>query len=327
MDETPELTLDAAVDALMPVETPRDEQGRFTKAEAPAEGETEEPVAEEATNEAETEQAEPAEEEELSWDQVKDVKLKVPMKADGKEWTEELTLEELRAQRMMQADYQRKTQEISQQRAQAEEQARQAVREAQSKYAQELQALEAMVDSLTAPHLQNVDFNQLSREDPATWAQLFQQKQQIDQAKQAVKTKFQQLQEQSRAELLREGMSKLTDPASPFYVESLEAKVPQLQEVASKYFHLSRQEVASIVDPRFVKGLAQLAELEAEAKQWRDLQTKKPEIEKRVTSAPKALKPNRPDPKATQNAAKQALKARINSGGASINDAVNYLMG
>ncbi len=77
--------------------------------------------------------------------------------------------------------------------------------------------------------------------------------------------------------------------------------------------------MASIADPRFVKVLA-------DAMAWRELQSKKPEVEKKVTSAPKALKPSRPDPKASQNAAKQALRSRINSGTANINDAVTYLM-
>jgi hypothetical protein len=247
------------------------------------------------------------------------------MKADGKEWVEELTLEDLRAQRMMQADYQRKTQEIAQQRRQAEEAARQVVKEAQSRFAQELQALEAMVENLVAPNLQNVDLNQLAQEDPATWARLFQQKQQIDQAKQAVKAKLREQQEMGHreqqermAEIVREGMSKLTDPSSKLYVESFETKVPQLRDFAAKNYDLSEQEVASIVDPRFVKVLA-------DAMAWRELQAKKPEVEKKVLAAPKALKPNRPDPNAAKNAAREALKTRLKSGSASIDDAVNYL--
>lgn len=318
-----ELSLESAVDSLLTPETPRDEQGRFAK--------TEEPVAEEATSEAEeaTEAPaeEPAEEEELSWDQVRDVKLKVPMKADGKEWVEELTLEQLRAERMMQSDYQRKTQELARQRSEAQEAARQAVRQEQARFAQELQALEAMVESLVAPHLQNVDLNQLAQDDPATWARVFQQRQQIDQAKQAVRSKLQQQTEQQRQEMqvkqqeaIRESLTKLTDPSSKLHIDSFEAKVPALRDFAVKAYDLTEQEVASIADPRFVKVLH-------DAMQWRELQGKKPEVEKRVTQAPKALKPtSRPDPKATQSAAKQALRQKINSGAGSLNDAVALLM-
>lgn len=325
-----ESATDRAMDILYPEQAkPRDEKGRFASTQA-------EEVPAEPVEAAETPDVEPTQEgqepaqeepaEEISWDELKDVRVKVPMKADGKEWTEELTLDQLRAERMMQADYQRKTQEVAKQRAEAQEQARQAVQQAQARYAQELQALEAMMESLIAPELQSVDLNQLAEQDPATWARMFQKRQQIDQAKQAVKSKLEAQMEASRREMqermqevVREGMAKLTDPTSKLYVEALETKVPTIRKVAVESYDLTEQEVASITDPRFVKVLH-------DAMQWRELQSKKPELERRVSQAPKALKPStRIDPRQQQSKTVQDLRAKLKRTG-SIDDAVNYLM-
>src|SRR5688500_11072402 len=78
-------------------EKPRDPAtGRFLseKPEAPAE---EKPAAEN-TEEKPAEEAKPDEaaEEQPKWDDLKNVKLKIPMKQGDKEWEEELSLEQLR---------------------------------------------------------------------------------------------------------------------------------------------------------------------------------------------------------------------------------------
>lgn len=107
LDMSDEAIIGRALDA-SPLPQRDPQTGRFLpqqQAQQQANAEQQAPVTEEVKPEAAVAEAEPdkqaAADEPVKWDEVKDVKIKVPMKDGEKEWEEEVTLEQLRAERMM----------------------------------------------------------------------------------------------------------------------------------------------------------------------------------------------------------------------------------
>jgi hypothetical protein len=236
--------------------------------------------------------------EELSWEQIKDISLKIPMKSGEKEWEEELTFEQLRAERMMQSDYQRKTQELARERSQAQEQLRQHVEQVRAQALQELQVYEEAMLQAVAPQLQGVDWNRLAQEDPAQWANLRQMRDNVGQALQAIKYQRQQIEQQQQAEN-QQRLAQALQQAQETLAKDLPGWGAELQKSLVKTaqaYGFADQELASVVDPRMIKILH-------DAHKWRELQESKPQVTKKVAEVPKVLRPG-----ARANAGAEAAK-------------------
>lgn len=270
--------------------------------------------------EAKAEEA-PAEDEPINWDEYKAVKLKVPLKRDGTEEHAELTLDDLRLGYMRQDDYQRKTQEIARTRAEAEAQAQARVKQIEQSVTQELRTLENFIEKVALPELATVDWNKLAAEDPAQFVQLSHRQQQILQAREKVRSELQAVEQQRLAEVQSRRAQAIEQAR-----EELPKRIPnwndELRQTLTKTgqeIGFSEQELGNVIDPRFVQVLF-------EAHQYRQMQKATPVIEKRVSEAPKVLKPSAPKPQSTQARTAQDLKARIKKSGGRDNAAIEALI-
>lgn len=277
-----------------------------------------EDVAETPAEEAPTE----AEEAPPAWDEVREVKLKVPLvKPDGTE-EREVTLDELRLGYMRQDDYQRKTQEIASTKKQAMDEAQKAVAELRTRAEQELRAMEAFITNVAVPELQGVDWNRLAADDPAEFVRMSHRANQIKQAQEQVRNRL-QVAEQQR---IAEEQSRLAQ-ALPQAEERLKAKIPnwgkELQTAllaTGKEIGFSEDELSRVTDPRMV-------ELLYAAHTLKQAQAATPIAEKKIVSAPKVLKPGAKTAAQSQKQSNyDALRARVKKSGGSDKAAIEDIL-
>jgi len=220
---------------------------------------------------------------------------------DGDEWEEveydgeQYNLpKKLKDAVLRQADYTRKTQEVAEQRRLVE--AHQETLKAQEAAFREEQAFnqvalqdvaEIKAIESTVKQYEAIDWNGLSDSDPVQaqklWFQFQQQRQKMAEMQTGLQTKFQQFQN-AKQQHLQEAMTKA--------VETLKKDIPnwspetakELREAGKANYGFTDTELANVYDPRFVKLLA-------DAAAYRKLQSAKPEINKRVATVPKSVKP------------------------------------
>lgn len=307
-------------------EKPRAPDGKFAKAETP-EVSTDEPQPEGEEDGAEQEPP-PSDkgtpegadaddqQEQLSWETVKDVKLKLPMKNGAQEWEQEVSLEDLRLGYMRQDDYQRKTAEISQQRTKAQEEVRQAAETLRNQAVAELATYEQALFGLVAPQFKNVDMNKLAVENPAEWAQLRQTQENFNQILYHIRSQRQQLeqattveQQQRRAHAVQQANEALSRDIPNWGPELDQA----LAKMATSDYGFSAEELAQGVVPL---ADARVMKLAHDAYQWRQLQVQKPIATKKVAEVPKVLKPGaKRDPKQDQSRLTESMRKEIRKTG------------
>ncbi len=294
----PEVDIDSRILSALGGEEPPKEEENAEPVEA-----SEEPP-EEASEESEEKPAEP---ESVDWDAIKDAKVKV--KVQGEE--SEVTLEEARLGYMRTADYQKKTAEVAQQRNEIATQARQVVQETQETYAKNLQALDATVQRLMAPEMADVNWHQLAAENPAEYVRLSARMGQINQVRQAISEEVSRIESQRvqeaqarHAQALQQGVEELK-VRIPDYGPDVEKALYS----AGEEYGFPRELLATVIDPRMLHVLN-------DARKYRELQNGKPLVTKRVSEAPKVIKPGaKADPRAQHEGRTQDLKERIKKSG------------
>lgn len=273
------------------------------------------PGQEEAAQETpEPQEPEQAQEEEApKWDELREVKLKVPLKNGEEEKELELSLDELRLGYMRQDDYQRKTQEVAKTRNEAQEQVRAVAEQVRDAFSKELNTLSAMVDTVAASEFKGVDWNRLSQENPAEFVRLQHRASQLQQAKVAIAQKQQAVEQQRLlerqqrlAQALPQAETKLRE-AIPNWSDELRQALVKTAKEAYQRPDSELNEVGNF-DPSYVQMLH-------DAHQWRQLQAQKPIVEKKVVEVPKVLKPGTKN-SVNSDARKLAdLRARIKKSG------------
>jgi len=291
--------------ALDAVDNPEDD------GEAPdSRGETSDEDGDEAPAAPEKEDEAPAEEAaELSWDELKDVKIKVPLKNGAEEREVEVPLDELRLGYMRQDDYQRKTQDVARQRAEAETQVSQAVGEIRNQVLQQLTVYEQAVNALAMGELHGLDLQTLSMTDPARYVQVDAKLKQygnvlstLRQQANEVQAQAEQQQQQAQREARIRFVQSLPQEL-PGYTAEVDAKITQ---TALRDYGLKPEELMGLADIRYAKILH-------DAVKYRELQTQKPLTEQKVKAAPKVI---RPGAKASQTANRtQELRERLRKSG------------
>ncbi len=234
-----------------------------------------------------------------------DQKFRVKVKNDsGQDEDRDLTLEELAAGYMLQADATRKTQALAQERKQVQEQYFNAVQQNSQQAQGELRALQQFVVANAAPELQNVNWQQLAAEDPARYVQLQAKQQQLGQVLSQIQAQGDSLKQQEAAQLSQQREQTIQDSLSYLSREipgfNLEKERNGLFDTGRKY-GFSDGELSNIVDGRMLHALR-------DAMQWRQLQTAKPKAMQRVVEAPKVIRPAAPQPKKSNQAALQRLQ-------------------
>ena len=322
----PQVPLDTSDDALlgraMGLEdpaAPRDEKGRFVSQKPAAEATQEAPQEQQQPAQGEdpadkpAEQSEPAaKQEEVKWEDVKDVKIKVPMKVGEKEWEDEVTLEQLRSERMMQSDYTRKTQEVAERERQADAMAQQAIEKERGQYLEALTALQSTIRAAAVPELANVNWDQLVKDNPVEYHRLQNRVRQVNEAMQSVALE----QEKIRAQQ-SEASNKSRDQAVAESRVKLREAIPQwnddlyqsLLKRSYDTYGFKPDEMSGIWDHRIMRVLH-------DAHQWRATQEGKPLAEKKVVNVPSVLKPGNAKPKVDPRTNEfQKAKARLAANG------------
>lgn len=165
-------------------------------------------------------------------------------------------VERLKGQRMMQADYTRKTTELARQRDGMADAVRQAVDQARTQYVQQLESLKQAVIGTVEPELRNVDWQALAGDDPERYMRLMARGQQMN----ATIERLEQQQRQAVETQAREDHSRLTERIRASR-EAVMAAIPEwsdahysdvLSTIAQRY-QFTLEEVGQVIDPRIIR--------------------------------------------------------------------------
>jgi hypothetical protein len=226
-----------------------------------------------------------------------------------------VSLKELEAGYMMDKDYRRKTAELSRAREQLTQEVHKMVEPERQQYVQNLQVLQQAVMAMTAPELQNINWEQIASEDPAKYVQLSAKAQRVQQTLQHIHGQMQQAQQQAIAQAAQQCQRMLTDPVNG--IPNWGQEVAQTIIQTGNAYGYSAEELAQVVDYRHIKVLHELAE-------YRKLKEAKPAVEKKVTVVPKVLKPGAPQSGDSQAKRVNELQQRLKQSG-SVKDAAALL--
>ena len=182
-------------------------------------------------------------------------------------------------------------------------------------YVQNLQVLQQAVMSMTAPELQNINWEQIASEDPAKYVQLSAKAQRVQQTLQHIQGQMQQAQQQAIAQAAQQCQRMLTDPVNG--IPNWGQEVAQTIIQTGSAYGYSAEELAQVVDYRHIKVLHELAE-------YRKLKDAKPGVEKKVTVVPKVLRPGAPQSGDSQAKRVNELQQRLRASG-SVKDAAALL--
>jgi hypothetical protein len=265
--------------------------GLMDAAEAPegqVEAQAEQPKEELVSEDEQQEEQEEGEQEESEYesdDQEEEQTFLVKVAGEEKE----LTLSELKSFAQQGADYTKKTQQLAEQRKVIESEAK-AIEEAKylrDAYAQRLQAMEQLLNS---PE-QSEDLEYLKESDPIGYAVRVAEKQQQREQLQAVQLERQRIAEQQQAEYAQQMQGYLAQQAEqlakvlPDYTDPVKGETlrSELRSFAKTNLGFSDEELSMVRDSRQVIALHK-------AMLYDKLQQAKPNVNKRVSEAPKTLK-------------------------------------
>jgi hypothetical protein len=233
----------------------------------------------------------------------------------GEKKTEKLSLNELKAQRMMQADYQRKTQEVARQREEVGEKIRQGIQAQQTEYLQRLQAFQDVLTKTAAPELANVNWDKLATEDPAEYIRASNRARQVEQAWQAIEAEkgkaLAQLKDNHEAQLrkLQTEAQERVKQHIPHWNDDLKG---QLKKTAIDTYGFKGEEVDQIFHPGFMRLLH-------DAHEFQKTKSAKP-ADKKVVVTPKVVKPGVVQTDGNKNERVKETMSKLRKSG-SVNDA------
>lgn len=259
-----------------PLETPRDEKGKFTK-----------PKTEEADPEAEAAEVEEEAPAEEAPQEAPSLKFKVKYKSDeGEDVEAEVDQEELVKGYMLEKSYRHKTAQLAREREAVQLKVKEAIEPKLKEYDDKLQMAEQAIWHTLAPEIQNIDWNKLAAENPAEWAQKYQHVQNVNAKLAQIQGERKKIAE-AREQEQKSNLKKQAEEA----VEILRTEIPGWSNElygkilkAGQEYGFKPEEVSAITDPRAIKALH-------DAMKYRALQAK-PIVEKRATAvAPKVVKP------------------------------------
>lgn len=249
----------------------------------------------EGTEEVQAEQKEEGGEKAIELDPEAPI-FELTVKSEGgADVAKKVSLKELQAGYMMQADYQRKTAEVAKQRSELETQIKSKVDPVVQNYEKQLHVLGTVVSQLAAPELANVNWVELANSDPAKFVALKAKADQFNgimnniQQEQA-KLLQQRTQEQqtARDKAAQEAVEKLkSDPVLKIDGWNND-KYQSILKSAIEQYGFKPEEVTTVVDARIIKVLN-------DALAYRELKSAKPIADKKVVSLPKVVKPGTSD--------------------------------
>lgn len=253
----------------------------------------EEPVAQTEQNEGsvQDEQQEAPTEEEIQLDLDAKMFEVEEMREGGVKEKVKYSAKELMSQRMMQADYQRKTAELAREREAVRELVKQQTEPVLKQYQEKLNTYEQMLWQAAAPELHGVNLDELAVKNPAEWARISQLGNRFTYAMQAIQQERQNLilaqqqqQQEAQQQLIQKSLAILKSDIPNWSEETYS----QIRKGGVENYGYSMEEVNQVVDARAIKVLH-------DALKYRELQKAKPSVEKKVVNVPKVLKPGSTD--------------------------------
>ena len=276
----------------------------------PEEGQVEEQAAEDETAEY-VEESEPGEVEASEESEEQEEPPRYRVKVDNEEM--EVTLDELLKGYSRTSDYTKKTQTLAEQRK-AVEAERSRIEEAariRDQYSQRLAVVEQM---LTAQPEENLA--ELKEVDPIQYAVKVAERAERDKQLAVIRQERQAIAARQQSEQQERLKAHLSSEA-----DRLKAAIPEMADEAkgevirkeikdfAKSIGFSDQELAQVYDHRAVLTLY-------EAMQWRKLQQGKPQATKKVTEAPRMLKPGTTGKQSTaEQDAMKKMRAKLAKSG------------
>ena len=240
------------------------------------------------------------------------------VKAAGEE--REVTLDELIKSYQLGTDYTKKSQAVAEERkvVEAERQAVQEAKAMRDQYAQRLEIIESMLNQ--PQEAENLDY--LKETDPIGYAvkvaEMSQKEKQLAQVR-AERERISQQQEYDRQQQMRQMVAAESEKlvaAIPEFADPSKGEVIRKDiRTYGKQMGFSDEELANVFDSRAVMTLYK-------AMQYDKLQSAKPGITKKVSEAPKAIKPGVSKPRDSNSEEIRKLKSRAKSSG-SVRDAAN----
>jgi hypothetical protein len=234
----------------------------------------------------------------------------------GQDEEKEVSVDELAKGYMLQADYTRKTQEVSAQKQNLEAQYAKALQDQQAEAVSRISQLQELVLSQATPELNGVDWVALSVQDPARFVQLRAKQEQVNQTWQALeaqKSQHQQAQEQNLARLVDQALRQSEEVLSKAIPDFDGAKVEKLLTDVHKSIGWTAADIKSAARALAKEGMhpgtiGQVLLMAHKAIQFDAIQTAKPAALKKVAAAPKVIKPAAPQPRSVTRAATQRLQ-------------------
>ena len=278
--------------------------------------EKEQPEIQAEANESEAESDDYEESDESEVEQDDDVEeaeepQRFRVKAAGEE--REVTLDELIKSYQLGTDYTKKSQAVAEERK-AVEAERQAVQEAKALRDQYAQRLE-MMEQMLKPQDETENLAYLKETDPIGYsvkvAEMVERDKQLN-AVRAERERIAQQQEQERQQSLQKYVAEesqklvaaVPEFADPTKGETLRKNIREF----GKSLGFSDQELAGVYDSRAVLTLYK-------AMQYDKLVASKPEVTKKVSQAPKVIKPGVSQPRDSSAEEMKKLKARVRNSG------------
>ena len=218
-----------------------------------------------------------------------------------------LTLDEVIEHASKGFDYTQKTQQIAEQRKQLETLAQTVQQQYQLQQAtiQETAKVYAMDSQLA--NYQNVNWDAWMDQDPIEASKGWQKFQMLKSQRDEVANSVQQIQAQNQQMTMQQLQQKLSEGAQQLANE-IKGWSPELAKSLKSNaleYGFTDSELDQVYDPRMVKVLH-------DAYQWRQLQAKKPEVQKRVSQAPKSAKPS--GKTENENQTRSALLKQLKTG-------------
>ena len=259
-------------------EKPRDEKGKFTKAQPEPEAEVKEPEQPEETAEETTE--EPAQPE------IRKHKLRVKTET-GDDEELEVDDEELKRGYMKSKDYSAKTAAVARERESIAAKVKEAIEAKHKELEEKLQVAEQVLVQTMVPEFQNIDWNKLARENPAEWAakrQMYDDYASKLARIQSDRRNLMENQQKEMAEKARKQAAEAVDVLRTDIQDWSDDLYGKILKSGVKLYGFKTEEVNAITDPRAIKVLH-------DAMKYREL-TAKPTADKRVPApVPKVIKP------------------------------------
>lgn len=280
---------EAKTEAAPEVEVEKDDSPDFVPDETPeAEGTEAKPETQELSFENLQQLAEALE---VPFDELME-NVKARVKVAGEE--RDVTLKELRDGYQMEADYRKKTSELSEHRKAFEAERDRVANEINARF-QEAQQISGMLENQLMAEYQSINWNELRATNPAEYAALKQEynerynhiqnvKANVAKNLQAQQAEWQNKQSQELQEMLVAESERLQAAVPEFRDKAkADALKGQLREYLKTYGY-SEQEIKNVYDHRHVLILK-------DAMAYRAMQSKKPELTKKVVNLPKMQKP------------------------------------